>query len=246
MKMVLPKELIDLSAAIARKQGECDAIRADLERAAIASTAAEEITAELAALSQRRAELKAQAFISRQPADLTELDAKEEKLERASRSAREDGTAAAIAITLLNSQLEEAEIAIQQITEQRRELALKWLEDRRERALDRYVKALNDLGPIIAEAGAADLARGPLGDFNRRPGSWLLAEWRTTPLPIPGSHMEYWDANRERPKMPIAWRRDIKHGVTEHDSLLVLFREAGLLPPLAAAAIEETATDDAA
>ncbi len=245
MKITLPKPITELSVAIAGYQAEADRRHEDIKRASDAFARAERLTGELEALTQRRAQLQAEAFISRKPADLSEIDAQEEKLEHASRAARADGRAAEIAIAMLNAQLEELATKIEQASEERRKLALDWLEDRRERALDRYIKALADLGPIIAEAAAADGVRGEFGDFNenRRHGAWVRQEWRKTEVPIPSTRMEQLNVcGQTRTRTPLAWRRELDHSTPERESLLALFREAGLIAPIAVAEV----IDDAA
>lgn len=107
-----PKAVQDLTAAITAKQRARESIQGDIERAKAAAHKAEQMEAELAALSQQRAARKAQAFISRQSIDLADLDKQLDDLERASRLAREDGVAAALAIDLLQARLAEIEIAI--------------------------------------------------------------------------------------------------------------------------------------
>jgi len=131
------------------------------------------------------------------------------------------------------------------LEEQRRQLALRWLDDRRERAIDAYIKALTDLGPLIAEAAAADAVRAALGDLNepRRTGAWLRQAWRNTDIPIPASRMEQLNIGGVmHPRTPLAWRRVADHSTDARESLLALFREEGLLDPVTTG----TATDAAA
>ena len=80
MKVTIPKEIADLGQRITVAQQERDTIAADIARAEEASQQAERITAEIEAVSRKRAQQKAMAFISRQPADLAELDKQMDEL----------------------------------------------------------------------------------------------------------------------------------------------------------------------
>lgn len=235
MKATLPKEIRALTAAIAGFQAEVDRRHADIERAGEAFTRAEHLTRDLEALAERRAQLQAEAFIQRTQADLSQIDAEEQELESASRAARADGRSAEIAIGILNKQLAELATRIEQATEERRQLALTWLEERRERAMDAYIKALTDLGTIVAEAAAADKARSSLGDikWRQRAGSWLLDEWGQIGLPLPVSRqIALGDPQWPRYHNPITWPRDGKSYDAEFGALQELLREAGLLDPV--------------
>jgi hypothetical protein len=249
----LPKQITDLTTAIKSYQAECERRHADIERASLAFTEAARLTGELEALALRRAELKAQAFISRQPADLKEVDAQEEKLERASRAARSDGSAAEIAIGILRGQLAELAIKISAATEERRQLSLAWLEDRRERALDRYMVLIAELGLIVAEAFAADKAQGALGDlhWSRRPGTVLLEKWHEIERGalVPNSRKTWNESDPMHPRQvcPITWFNDRELGKPELAALLAQLHDAGVLPLVTDdAAIEESATSAAA
>lgn len=240
MKVTIPKEITDLGQRITAAQQERDTIAADIGRAEEAAKQAERITAEIEAVSRERAERKAMAFVSRQPADLAELDKQMEELERANRSALEDGTAAAMAAVMLKDKLAQCEEAVTSLTEQRRQLALSWLDDRREKALDRYIKLLDDLGPLVAEMRAADKARRALGYFPAYPGfsspsEWLLAALRDSDtLPVPSSR--HVPVNPDNPMLkdvmasPVRWMRAPDFADREFEQIIAELQGAGLLP----------------
>lgn len=232
MKITLPKEIRALTSAIAGYQAESDRRHADIERAREAFTKAERLTTELHALAERRAQLQAEAFIQRTQVDLSELDAEEQALESASRAARSDGRTAEIAIGMLNKQLEELTAKIEQTNEERLQLALRWLEDRHERATDRYLALLDDLGDVIAEMAAIDGARPRLGDHrNRQAGNWVRAEWKKFDVPVPfGRKVPIGNASSPNYVTPILWRRNPEHSKPELAVLLAQLHDAGVLP----------------
>ena len=242
-----PKAVQDLTAAITAKQRARESIQGDIERAKAAAHKAEQMEAELAALSQQRAERKAQAFISRQSIDLADLDKQLDDLERASRLAREDGVAAALAIDLLQARLAEIEIAIAADDEQRLALVLSSLVDRREKAIDRYIKALVDLGPIVAEAAAVDLTLSRLGHHVNATGSWLLKELHNAGcLPVPRArHVERQNAPQGLFILdpPIPWLRDLALGDKDHAAMIAELQEVGI--DLSAMVRREMAAPDA-
>ncbi len=226
-----PKAVQDLTAAITAKQRERESIQVDIERAKSAARKAEQLEAELAALSQQRAQRKAHAFISRQSVDLADLDKQLDDLERASRLAREDGVAAALAIDLLQTRLAEIEIAIAAAGEQRQALVLSSLVDRREKAIDRYIKALVDLGPIVAEAAAVDITLSRLGHHVNATGTWLLKKLRSDCLPVPHArHVERQNAPLGLVILdpPIPWLRDLALGDKDHAAMIAELQEAGI------------------
>lgn len=240
MKITIPKEIADLGQRITVAQQERDTIAADIARAEEAAKQVERITAEIEAVSRERAQRKAMAFVSRQPADLAELDKQMDELERANRSALEDGTAAAMAAVMLKEKLAQCEDAVTSLTEQRRQLALAWLDDRREKALDRYIKLLNDLEPLVAEMRAADKARSALGYLPPFPGSsscseWLLAAMRNgDALPVPSSR--HVPVNPDNPMLkdvmvsPVRWMRAPDFADREFEQIIAELQGAGLLP----------------
>lgn len=240
MKITIPKEIADLGQRITAAKQERDTIAADIARAEEASQQAERITAEIEAVSRERAQRKAMAFVSRLPADLAELDKQMAELESANRSALEDGTAAAMAAAMLKEKLAQCEEAISNFTEQRRQLALSWLDDRREKALDRYIKLLDDLGPLVAEMRAADKARTALGYLPAYPGlsspsEWLLAAVRSgDTLPVPSSR--HVPVNPDNPMLkdvmvsPVRWMRASDFADREFEQVIAELQGAGLLP----------------
>lgn len=239
MKAAIPKEITDLSERITVAQRERDTITADIARAEEAAQQAERITAEIEAVSRERAERKALAFVSRQPADLAELDKQMAELERANRSALEDGTAAAMAAAILKEKLAQQEKAVVELEGERHAQALEWLDGCREKAIDRYIKALCDLGPVLAEAVAADRARFALGFRGESVTDHLLKALRVeAALPVPFRHMvERKDDNQASggwpwPKIydkPMVWLRDSTLGDREQAQFLAELQGAGLL-----------------
>lgn len=227
-----PKAVQDLTAAITAKEQERTAILADIERARSAARKAEQLEAELAALSQQRAQRKAEGFISRKSVDLADLDKQLDDLERASRLAREDGVAAALAIDLLQNRLAEIGTAVAAAGEQRLALVLSSLVDRREKAIDRYIKALIDLGPIVAEAAAVDHTLQRLGHHVNATGSWLLKKLRSDDcLPVPyARHVERQNAPLGLVILdaPIPWLRDLALGDKDHAAMIAELQEAGI------------------
>lgn len=230
MKVTMPKEITELSVRIDAARSEVETTRADIQRAEQAVQQAEGIAAEIEAVSSKRAEQKALAFVSRQPADLAELDRQMADLERANRSALEDGTAAAMATAMLAEKLAQQESTVAELDEARRSLAIAWLEDRREKAIDRYIKALVDLGPIVAEAMAADRARVSLGNALRQYGIWLRDSFKTNAPPMPHHKMLPNKFIPTLPVYPVSWLRDSTHGDAEHEQFIAELKSAGLLP----------------
>jgi hypothetical protein len=234
MKTAMPKAITDLSERITAAKHECDTIAADIGRAEEAAKQAERITAEIEAVSRERAERKAMAFVSRQPADLAELDKQMAELESANRSALEDGTAAAMAAAMLKEKLAQQEKAVAELESERHTLALEWLAGCREKAIDRYIKALSDLGPVLAEAVAADRACHDLGARGESIAEHLLkAMHQEDALPVP------WRRRIQREGTPpgitlmdppFGWWRDDTLGDPEHAQFLYELRGAGLLP----------------
>src|SRR6185437_2853784 len=103
--------------------------------------------------------VKAEAFIAGTKADIAELDRQEAELEKASRKAREDGKAGALAIEMLEERIAGLESEIAGLSEQRKAAVLDWLDQRTEAALDSFMGKLEALGPVLAEAIAVDTAR---------------------------------------------------------------------------------------
>lgn len=240
MRITMPKEINELSASIAAARSEVDITRQNIARAEQAVKQAEGITAEIEAVSRKRAEQKALAFVTGKPADLAELDRQMHDLERANRSALEDGTAASLAVAMLTEKLAQQESVVTELEGARHTQALEWLASVREKAIDRYIKALNDLGPVLAEAVAADRARNALGVRGDSTAEWLLKalSTKTEALPIPFYRMverkeEYLaSSNFPLPKIydkPIAWLRDDTLGDREHAQLIAELQTAGAL-----------------
>jgi chromosome segregation ATPase len=208
MKAQAPKEIQALSSEIDSKKLEIETINTDIERAQAAVAQAENLDRELDALTKKRAEQRAQAFVSRQPADMAELDSQLESLERSSRSIREDGTAAALAIVLLEAKRAEIETHTASLQERRKQAATDWLASRRERAIDRYMELIHSLGPILAEAAAADKARRNfmgVTTSHSAYGEWLLTAIKENVFPYPFTRGKQMPAGNVH---PFDWLRD--------------------------------------
>jgi len=199
----IPKPIHELSAAI---QGKHDAIkrcRADIERAGAAAREAEHLEGELAALSDKRARVKAEAFIAGTKADIAELDRQEAELEKASRKAREDGKAGALAIEMLEERIAGLESEIAGLSEQRKAAVLDWLDQRTEAALDSFMGKLEALGPVLAEAIAVDTARNQLrGNFHPGLAGLFRGKWE---LPVPYSRQEPVPGRPDVRRISIEW-----------------------------------------
>lgn len=234
MKVTMPKEITELSARIAEAHSEIHITRQNIARAEQAVKQAEGITAEIEDLSRKRAEQKALAFVSGKPADLAELNRQMEGLERANRSALEDGTAASLAVTMLTEKLAQQEDAISEMERARHTQALEWLTSVREKAIDRYIKALNDLGVVLAEAVAADRARDALGVRGESTARYLVKALNTMEaLPVPHARLierQGMPAGIVVMDKPIAWLRDDTLGDREHAQLIAELLSAGVLP----------------
>lgn len=226
MKIAAPKQLNELSKAIADRTAIVEQIDADIQRAEAASQEAATIAAELEALSRERAERKALAFVAKTTADVADLNAKEKKLELASRQAIEDGHAARIAIGLLQDRRSEVIAEANQLTEQRCQLAVEWLTSLREEAIDRYIEALESMGGPLADAVAADKLLAALGVFD---GSGVMVREQVCAqgLIVPHSRK----VKREGPSglydAPVDWVRNSQHGIAETQKLVAALQQSG-------------------
>lgn len=234
MRITMPKEINELSASIAAARSEVDITRQNIARAEQAVKQAEGITAEIEAVSRKRAEQKALAFVTGKPADLAELDRQMHDLERANRSALEDGTAASLAVAMLTEKLAQQESVVTELEGARHTQALEWLASVREKAIDRYIKALNDLGPVLAEAVAADRARNALGVRGESTAAYLVKALNAKDaLPVPHARLverQGMPAGIVVMDKPIAWLRDDTLGDREHAQLIAELQSAGVLP----------------
>lgn len=229
MKITLPKEVVALAAEISAKRQTIEQHRADIARADTTAKKADEIAGEIEALSRKRAEHKALAFVAGKPADVAELDRKQDELERGSRQAREDGVSAALAITMLEAKIGEAEAEIEQLAEQRKSKTLEWFAAQREKAVDRYLDALRALGPITADAMAIESARRQVTGEPFRFDD-LFKAVRTLEFPIPHNRkLDVGKYNDRYWRTPIEWMLDSDHGKPEREQLLALLQEQGVL-----------------
>ncbi len=229
MKTALQK-ITELSAILSAGQSKIDQHQADILRATTATLEAEKISAELAALSRQRAELKAQAFVAKTVADTTELDKQEKALERASRQAIEDGVAAEIAIGMLEQQINATQAELNSVAELRKQTAVAWLVDRREQAIDRYIAILKDMGQPLRDAKAVDVLLAALGNHDGT-GDWIWKQIRHRGLVVPFSRMiERANSPTTEPiyDMPFAWLQDSDLGAAEASKMAEDLRYAGL------------------
>jgi hypothetical protein len=116
------------------------------------------------------------------------------------------------------------------LEDRRRALVLAWLLARREKAIDLYIKAIQDLAPIIGEAVAADRARARFGEYNRADGIWVFNELRRVEFPIPHFRMvpSTVPSNPHR-SSPITWSRNPAHGDSELEQILAELNAAGVV-----------------
>ncbi|NWD66396.1 hypothetical protein HX870_02005 [Pseudomonas gingeri] len=227
--MKAPKKISELSKAISEGIARVEQINSDIQRAEVASQEAAAITAQLGELSLERAERKALAFVDKTTADVADLNAREEELERASRQAIEDGQAAVIAIRLLVEKRAGIEVEIEQFTQERRDLAVEWLKQVRHDGINRYIQALGDLGAPLADAYAADRALSALGTDEYLVGV-MLKRIRVADLGIPHAYkIRRSEAASEIYDAPVPWLLDGALGDTEARALADELRKAGLV-----------------
>lgn len=229
----VPKDVLALSAEIRTRCATIEQHRADIERMKAAATEADRLNAEMEELSQKRAEHKAMALVAGKPADLEELDRKQDELERATRQAREDGVAAALAVTMLETRIIEIQTEITQIKEDRRAKTVEWLAARHEAAIDQWMAALTALGPIFAERLAVEAARrclvpnpnygdDPFKKAKNEVDALRRLSGRSTFKEAPYNN-GYWVPP------PIGWLDEQEYGKPERDQLFAALSDAGVL-----------------
>lgn len=230
MKISIPKEVTGLTGEIRTRRAAIEQHRADIERANEAATKAQQFEADLAALSDKRAKIKAEAFISGKPADLKELDRQEAELESASRRAREDGKAGAMAAEMLQAKITDTEAEIEQLEEQRKAKTLEWLAAQREKAIDRWLDALSALGPIVAEALAFESARRQIVGGHHVEDSLKKAQSAVGAVPRGRATLEERPLNQSQwVQAPIDWIADREHGKREREQLFAELTDAEVL-----------------
>lgn len=234
MNAKLPKEITALTAQIHDLEARIETARADIDRAGAAARDAERLEGELSALSDKRARVKAEAFIAGTKADIAELDRQEAELEKASRRAREDGKAGALAVQLLEEKIAEHEAEIARLEEDRKSKAVEWLTAQREKAVDQWLDALSALGPIVADALAAEAARRALGAGVFRGGDdpFKRAQHGSHALRLLSGRRTFEEApgnNGRWSPPPIVWVDDQEHGKRERDQLIAEITAAGVL-----------------
>lgn len=227
----LPKDVLALSAQIRDLEAKIETARADIERAGAAAREAERLEGELAELSDKRARVKAEAFIAGTKADIAELDRQEAELEKASRRAREDGKAGALAEQLLEEKIAEHQVEIARLEEDRKAKTLEWLTVHREKAVDQWLAALSALGPIVADELAFESCRRLLdGREYRSADIFKGAKEAVLGLPNPrGKWAERTYAPDRWVPTPIDWVADQEHGKPERDELVAALTGAGVL-----------------
>ncbi|MGN6728605.1 MAG: hypothetical protein ACTHJG_02095 [Rhodanobacteraceae bacterium] len=181
-----PEQIFGVTANIVAKRSAIEKHRADIALARTAIDEARRLEGEIGACSRKRVEQKAMAFVEGTIADVSELDRQQEGLERASRQAREDGAAARLAVALLERKVAETEAVVAELMQQRKVMAVEWLGQRIEIALDAYLEALRALGPILAKVVALDLARTCIEGECKIAGlaRYLLTFPRNVPIPF--------------------------------------------------------------
>jgi len=114
------------------------------------------------------------------------------------------------------------------LEEQRRELVIALLVERREKALDGYINKLLELGPIVAEVAALDKARAVFGAYKPTPGIWLRDEFRTVEFPIPHHRLiPSPNPSITQRYSPISWLRDTTLGSSELEDILAELKALG-------------------
>lgn len=227
----IPKDILAITTEIRAKRAAIEQHRKDIDRAGEAAREAERLEGEIQALSDKRARIKAEAFIAGTKADIAELDKQEEQLEKASRRAREDGKAGALAVQLLEEKIAEHQAEITRLEEGRTAKTVEWLTARREAAIDQWNAALNALGPIVAEALAAEAARRrfvPNPHYREDP----LAGAQAIVFGLPmrrGSWVSLSSGDSRWTPEPLDWGHDQKPGKREHDQLISELTDAGVL-----------------
>ncbi|PPA01106.1 hypothetical protein C4E44_26395 [Pseudomonas sp. MWU12-2312b] len=226
--MKAPKKISELSKSITESVSCIEQINSDIQRAETASQEAAAIATQLGELSRERAERKAMAFVNKTTADIADLNAREEELERASRQAIEDGQAATIAIGMLVEKRDGIVVEVEQLKQERRGLTVEWLKQLRNDAINRYIRVLGDIGEPLADAFAADRAMHALGA-----GEYLVDRMikriRVADFAVPHSHkIQRSDVNIEIYDAPVPWLRDDTLGDVETQVLADELRKAGL------------------
>lgn len=224
-------QIAAFSTAINARLAKIAEIDADILRATEATLEADKIHGELEALSNKRAELKARAFVEKNVADTTALDKEEKSLERAGRQAVEDGQAARMAIGMLEVSRAETQTEIESLSGQRKEVVVAWLANRRDLAIKRYVAALGDLGTPLAEAFAVDMLLAEIDARDKQTGNWLLKQVRAGGLVIPHSYKVVRPGREGAEPIydePFTWLRDQTHGDKERALLVSELYKAGM------------------
>ncbi|ARB28959.1 hypothetical protein ATI14_0467 [Pseudomonas tolaasii NCPPB 2192] len=226
--MKAPKKISDLSKAISEGFAIIEQISSDIQRAETASQVADTIAAQLDELSHERAERRAMAFVCKTTADVADLNAREEELERASRQAIEDGQAATIAIRILTEKRADRLAEVKQLKEERRERTIAWLKEIRHDAINRYIQVLAEIGGPMADACAADRTLHALGAGEFLATS-MLKQIRVADFAIPNSYKVQRDTTSIKMlDAPIPWLRDEALGDAETQALADELRNVGL------------------
>jgi hypothetical protein len=231
--MKVPEKISELSKAISERCNHTKQINSDIQRAEDASQEASAIASQLSELSRERAERKAMAFVNKTTADITDLNAREEDLERAGRQAVEDGQAATIAIGMLVEKRGGVAAEVKLLTQERHDLTVEWLKQLRHDAINRYIQVLVDIGAPLADACAADRTLHALGAGEFLAGG-MLKRIRVADFAIPHSHkVQRSGINIDMYDTPVPWLRDATLGSLETQALAEELRKAGLKIALA-------------
>lgn len=230
MKITLPKDILALTAQIHDLEAKIATARADIERAGEAAREAERIEGELADLSNKRARLKAEALIARGKADTAELDRQEAALEKASRGAREDGAAGALAVQLLGESIAEHQAEIDRLTKDLRERQREWIGDRRRKLLERYMSIFEEMSGIAAKVSAMDIVHNQLspnpntGGTNWWPGKFML-DW-SEGVPVPHDCKVPLPDRPDIRRLPFEWKATAEQAGIERTQLWAELNDA--------------------
>ncbi|WP_267222562.1 hypothetical protein [Dyella silvae] len=238
--MELPTDVATLGDALATITDDLDKLAADRTRAESAVVEAERLNGELEAITRARAETKANAFVAGTQADLAELDSQLQALQTASRAAREDGTAAELAIALLDAKRVELEASKAATITKRHQIVMSWLSELGAAGMKHYIDAIEALESHVVQAAAADRVRLILSRVAGDPideahceGLHLLKKTRGCDYGIP---QKFWYCFNGQPwRPPVPWLTSHHDTGKAQDAALVdeiiqLLRAAHVIP----------------
>lgn len=113
------------------------------------------------------------------------------------------------------------------LEKQRQELVLTWLDDRREKAIDKYMQAFEALGSSAIEAAIIDQVRGSFGTtVATLAGTFLWKELREISMPAPISR---WNVGGHI-MQSLSWGSFQSHATPVREQVLAELQTAGVLP----------------